>query len=140
MRAPGRPVALKTVMITVRDVERFIPIVKPLFDGLRSVRDLWDFFRTLRRGPHRPEHSRGEAAQGLDTRNNTLRSSRGQKNGSSMEPHSIYDPEHWRRRAEEACNFADSLDDPDAKRTMRTTAEEYEHLAERAAQRTIAKG
>jgi hypothetical protein len=53
-------------MITVRDVERFVPIVKALFDGLRSIRDLWDFFRTLRRGAdHRPE-----APQGLDARDN----------------------------------------------------------------------
>ena len=53
-------------MIRIQDVEKVIPIVKPLFDGLRSVRDLWDFFRALRRGAdHRPE-----APQGIDTQDN----------------------------------------------------------------------
>jgi hypothetical protein len=54
------------VMISIQDVEKFIPIVKPLFDGLRSVRDLWDFFRALRRGADR----RPQARQGLDTQDN----------------------------------------------------------------------
>jgi hypothetical protein len=57
-------------MITIRDVERFIPIVKPLFDGLRSVRDLRDFFRTLRGAGHEPERNRGEAPKGSDARDN----------------------------------------------------------------------
>jgi len=50
-----------------------------------------------------------------------------------MEAH-FYDPKLWRHRAEEARNVADSLDDPDRKRTMLKIAEEYERLAEVAAQ------
>jgi hypothetical protein len=55
-------------MITIRDVERFIPIFKPLFDGIRSVRDLWEFFRTLRGAGREPECNRGEAPKGSDAR------------------------------------------------------------------------
>lgn len=39
------------------------------------------------------------------------------------------DPEHWRRRAEEAQRIADKLDDPVAKETMRDIARSYEQLA-----------
>ena len=39
------------------------------------------------------------------------------------------DPEHWRRRAEEAQRIADQLDDPVAKKTMRDIARSYEQLA-----------
>jgi hypothetical protein len=56
-----------------------------------------------------------------------------------MGPHIINDPEHWRRRAGEARNVADSLDDPEARRTMLKIAGEYEHLAERARERASAK-
>ena len=39
-------------MITLQDAEQFIPFIKPLFDGLRSARDLF------RRDRHeKPEHS-----------------------------------------------------------------------------------
>jgi hypothetical protein len=69
---PSKSNQRTTAVITIQDVERLIPIVKPVFDGLRSVRDLWDFFRTLRRGAsHRPEHSRGEAPQGSDAQDKT---------------------------------------------------------------------
>ena len=52
-------------------------------------------------------------------------------------PHFIYDPAHWRSRAQEARAVADSLDDLEAKRSMLNIADEYEHLAERAAERAI---
>jgi hypothetical protein len=39
------------------------------------------------------------------------------------------DPEHWRRRAEEAQRIAEQLDDPVAKETMRDIARSYEQLA-----------
>ena len=57
-------------MITIRDVERFIPIVKPLFNGIRSVRDLWDFFRALRGAGNESERNREEAPKGSDARDN----------------------------------------------------------------------
>jgi hypothetical protein len=50
----------------------------------------------------------------------------------------INDPEHWRKRAEEARKLADQMNDPDAKQTMLGIAKDYDHLAERAEQR--AKG
>jgi hypothetical protein len=42
------------------------------------------------------------------------------------------DPQHWRRRAEEARTVAEQLADPEAKRTMARIAADYERLAERA--------
>ena len=36
-------------MISVQDVEHFIPLIKPLFDGLRSVRDF--FKRSVAKSP-----------------------------------------------------------------------------------------
>jgi len=44
-------------------------------------------------------------------------------------PHLIYDPEHWRSRAEQARVVADSLKDPESKRSMLNIAEEYDLLA-----------
>jgi len=41
----------------------------------------------------------------------------------------IDDSTHWRRRAEEAHNIADQLDDPIAKKTMMSIALSYEQLA-----------
>ena len=52
----------------------------------------------------------------------------------------FYDPEQWRRRAEEARERADGSDDPDSKWTMLKIAEENERLADVAAQRAAAKG
>ena len=45
------------------------------------------------------------------------------------------DPEHWRRRAEEARMNAKSIPDPDAKRRMLDVAVSYERLAEKAEER-----
>ena len=50
--------------------------------------------------------------------------------------HFLYDPEHWQRRAKEARSIADSLNDPDSKRSMLQIAEEYERLATRAKERS----
>ena len=41
-------------------------------------------------------------------------------------------PEHWYARAEKARTIAESLSDPEAKRTMESIAAEYELLARRA--------
>jgi hypothetical protein len=46
----------------------------------------------------------------------------------------VSDPQHWRRRAEEARTLADKLTDA-AKRKMLKIAEDYEALAIRAEQR-----
>jgi hypothetical protein len=54
-------------------------------------------------------------------------------------PHFIYDPGHWQRRAEEAREVADSLKDPEARKSMLKIANEYERLAQRARERA-AKG
>jgi len=45
------------------------------------------------------------------------------------------DPEHWRRRAEEARTNAEIISDPDAKRRMIDVAVSYERLAEKAEER-----
>jgi hypothetical protein len=45
------------------------------------------------------------------------------------------DPQHWRRRAEEARTLADELTDAEAKRKMLKIAEDYQALAIRAEQR-----
>jgi hypothetical protein len=48
----------------------------------------------------------------------------------------INDPEHWLERAEQMRNFADELDDEQAKETMLRIANDYGRLAKRAEQRT----
>ncbi len=50
----------------------------------------------------------------------------------------INDPEHWRRRAEEARSIAEQMSDSPSKEAMLRIAKDYERLAERAEQR--AKG
>jgi hypothetical protein len=47
----------------------------------------------------------------------------------------VSDPQHWRRRAEEARTLADELTHPEAKHKMLKIAEDYEELARRAAER-----
>jgi hypothetical protein len=55
------------------------------------------------------------------------------------QPDIIYDASHWLSRAQQAREVADSLEDPEAKRSMLKIASEYERLAERARERA-AKG
>jgi hypothetical protein len=50
----------------------------------------------------------------------------------------INDPEHWRKRAEEARTLANQMNDETAKQTMLSIAADYDRLAERAEAR--AKG
>jgi hypothetical protein len=47
----------------------------------------------------------------------------------------VSDPQHWRRRAEEARTLADELTVADAKRKMLKIAEDYEAQARRAERR-----
>ena len=47
----------------------------------------------------------------------------------------VSDPQHWRRRAEEARTLADELTDPEAKSKMLKIVEGYEKLSIRAVQR-----
>jgi hypothetical protein len=47
----------------------------------------------------------------------------------------VSDPQHWRRRAEEARTLADELTDAEAKRKMLKIAEDYVTLAIRAEHR-----
>jgi hypothetical protein len=51
------------------------------------------------------------------------------------DPSYINDPAHWRQRAEEARTVAGQISDPDVKVAMLRIADEYEHLARRAAAR-----
>jgi hypothetical protein len=59
--------------------------------------------------------------------------------GDSMpSPHFINEPEHWRRRAEEARTLADQMSDPQSKQAMLRIATDYDRLATRAEARTKA--
>jgi hypothetical protein len=46
-------------------------------------------------------------------------------------PSAIYDPKHWRERAEETRILADQIHDSEAKRIMLDIAERYERMAKR---------
>src|SRR5215831_5972866 len=50
----------------------------------------------------------------------------------------INDPEHWRRRAEEARTIAEQMSDSPSKEAMLRIAKDYERLAERG--RTAGQG
>ena len=45
------------------------------------------------------------------------------------------DPQHWRKRADEAHSLADDMKDEISKRMMLQIADDYEHLAKHAKQR-----
>jgi hypothetical protein len=47
----------------------------------------------------------------------------------------FYDPEHWRKRADEARSLADDMNDKISKQMTLQIADDYEHLARRAKQR-----
>jgi putative DNA-invertase from lambdoid prophage Rac len=49
-----------------------------------------------------------------------------------MSYHPINDPKHWLSRAKKARALAEQIDDPEGKRTMLATADDYERLAKRA--------
>jgi hypothetical protein len=51
----------------------------------------------------------------------------------------INDPKHWRDRAEDTRAVADQMDDPDSRRKMLRTADDYEELARRAERRLKAR-
>jgi hypothetical protein len=53
-----------------------------------------------------------------------------------MPTHFINDPEHWRGRAEEARRLAGQITDLQSKDVMLRIADDYEHLAMRAAARS----
>jgi hypothetical protein len=53
-------------------------------------------------------------------------------------PHFINEPEHWRKRAEEARTLAGQMSDPQSKQAMLRIATDYDHLATRAEARTKA--
>lgn len=50
------------------------------------------------------------------------------------------DPAHWRARAAEARAMAERLISPDGKQRMHAVAEQFEKLAERAAEKAAAQG
>jgi hypothetical protein len=47
--------------------------------------------------------------------------------------------EHWRGRAKELRNYAQSMQDPELRREVELIAERYERLADNVAQRETAK-
>jgi hypothetical protein len=49
------------------------------------------------------------------------------------------DPDHWRKRAEETRTLAEQMNDPESRRTMFRTAEDYERLVEHAERRIARK-
>src|SRR5262249_36407497 len=64
---------------------------------------------------------------------------RGRSRGRSFVPASlINDPEHWRKRADEARSLANDMKDEISKQMMLQVADDYEHRAKRAQQRAKA--
>ena len=51
----------------------------------------------------------------------------------------LNDPKHWRERAEEARTRADQMSDPRCKIAMLGVADDYELLADRAAERVLGR-
>jgi hypothetical protein len=49
----------------------------------------------------------------------------------------LNDPQHWRERAREARAIAEETDNPMVRRSMFRIAEEYDRVAEKAAQRVL---
>ena len=74
----------------------------------------------------------------LETKGAAIRASASHSSGlnNMMLASFINDPEHWLERAEQMRNFADELDDEQAKETMLRIANDYGRLAKRAEQRT----
>jgi hypothetical protein len=54
-------------------------------------------------------------------------------------PSFINDPEHWRSRAKETRAIADQMTDADSRSAMLRIADDYDRLAERAAQRVAGR-
>jgi hypothetical protein len=54
-------------------------------------------------------------------------------------PSFINDPEHWRSRTKEARAIADQMTDADSRSAMLRIADDYDRLAERAAQRAAGR-
>jgi hypothetical protein len=54
-------------------------------------------------------------------------------------PSFINDPEHWRSRAREARAIAEQMIDADSRSAMLRIADDYDRLAERAAQRAAGR-
>jgi hypothetical protein len=50
-------------------------------------------------------------------------------------PSLLNNSEHWKQRAQDARKLAEGIHDPDARETLLKIAEEYERLAQRAANR-----
>jgi hypothetical protein len=62
------------------------------------------------------------------------------RSGSNLMPeHPINDPKHWLDRAKQARALAEQMGDPEAKRSMLKTADDYERLAKRAEERAAGR-
>jgi hypothetical protein len=59
---------------------------------------------------------------------------------ASAPDHILYSADHWRKRAEELRTLAEKIDDLHAKQLMLSTADDYEMLAKRAAERSGSRG
>jgi hypothetical protein len=59
----------------------------------------------------------------------------GRVRGTLCRPPLINDPEHWRKRADDARSLANDMKDEISKQMMLQIADDYEHRAKRAEQR-----